>query len=182
MFQSNAYVLNQAQLRTNAGQGDQPLRIALHKHRDARVQAWWDRLLSALTGRSRSLLHLDTVRATCTIRRSHYAGMRSVPICQIRGSEGRCDDFDADFRPLQSHSRGRWVSVAVAQLKGVTLPAVDLIQIGDVYFVRDGHHRISVGRAMGQEIIDAEVTVWEVAGPLPWERATLRGEMVLQPA
>jgi hypothetical protein len=64
----------------------------------------------------------------------------------------------------------------------VTLPAVDLIQIGDVYFVRDGHHRISVGRAMGQEIIDAEVTVWEVAGPLPWERATLRGKMVLQPA
>lgn len=170
MFQSNAYTLNQARL------------LALDKHQKARGQARWGKLKSALTGHSRRLLHLSTVRATCTIRHSHYAGTRSVPICQIRGSEGRCDDFDADFRPLQSHSRGRWVSVAVAQLKGVTLPAVDLIQIGDVYFVRDGHHRISVGRAMGQEIIDAEVTVWEVAGPLPWGRAMLRGEMVLQPA
>lgn len=182
MFQSNAYVLNQAQLRTNAGQGDQPLRIALQEHRDARVQAWWGWLLSALTGRSRRLLHLDTVRTTCTVRRSHYSGTRSVPISQIRGSEGRCDDFDADFHPLQSHSRGRWVSVAVARLKGVTLPAVDLIQVGDVYFVRDGHHRISVAKALGQEIIDAVVTVWEVPGPLPWERATLGGEMVVQPA
>jgi hypothetical protein len=49
------------------------------------------------------------------------------------------------------------------------LPPVVLVQVGDVYFVRDGHHRISVARALGQLDIEAEVTVWEVAGPLPWD-------------
>jgi hypothetical protein len=61
------------------------------------------------------------------------------------------------------------------------LPPVELIQVGDVYFVRDGHHRISVARMMGQDSIDAEVTVWETAGLLPWERAATI-QMALQPA
>jgi hypothetical protein len=47
------------------------------------------------------------------------------------------------------------------------LPPVVLVQVGDVYFVRDGHHRISVARALGQLDIEAEVTVWQVSGPLP---------------
>jgi hypothetical protein len=53
---------------------------------------------------------------------------------------------------------------------GVVLPPVCLIQVGDVYFVRDGHHRISVAKVMGQEQIDAEISVWHVMGPLPWQR------------
>jgi len=61
---------------------------------------------------------------------------------------------------------------------GVTLPLVDLVQVGDVYFVRDGHHRISVARAFGQESIDAQVTVWEVARPLSRERAAPVGRLV----
>jgi hypothetical protein len=46
---------------------------------------------------------------------------------------------------------------------------VVLVRVGDIYFVRDGHHRISVARAMGQQDIDAKVTIWQVPGPLPWE-------------
>jgi len=49
---------------------------------------------------------------------------------------------------------------------------VELIQVGDVYFVRDGHHRISVARALGQRDVEAEVTLWQVTGPLPWEQPT----------
>jgi len=52
---------------------------------------------------------------------------------------------------------------------GTPLPPVELVQVGDVYFVRDGHHRISVARTVGQRDIEAEVTVWHVDGPLPWE-------------
>jgi hypothetical protein len=52
------------------------------------------------------------------------------------------------------------------------LPPVVLVQVGDIYFVRDGHHRISVARALGQLNIDARVTVWEVNGPLLWEATT----------
>jgi hypothetical protein len=51
------------------------------------------------------------------------------------------------------------------------LPPVVLVQVGDVYFVRDGHHRISVARALGQLDIEAEVTVWHLSGPLPWDAA-----------
>jgi hypothetical protein len=61
--------------------------------------------------------------------------------------------------------------VAEAMYMGVPLPPVHLIQVGDVYFVRDGHHRISVAKALGQTQIEANVTVWNVAGALPWEPA-----------
>jgi len=112
-----------------------------------------------------------------------------VSIRDIRGSEGRCGDFDADFRPLQGHTRDRWVGIATAREMGKTLPPVELIQIGDLYFVRDGHHRISVAQAMGQEAIEAEVTAWKVVGPLPWERRVesahplpLIGNLAGQPA
>jgi hypothetical protein len=92
-----------------------------------------------------------------------------VPIEQIRGSEGRSNDFDRDFHPLQEHCMSRWLRVAKARDQDKVLPPVVLVQVGDVYFVRDGHHRISVASALGQLDIEAEVTVWQVAGPLPWD-------------
>jgi hypothetical protein len=81
---------------------------------------------------------------------------------RIRGSEGRCNDFDTHFRPLTGLSRDRWTSIYCARQEGVALSLVELVQVGDTYYVRDGHHRISVARALGQETIDARVTVWEV--------------------
>jgi hypothetical protein len=128
------------------------------------------KLSSALTGRSNRLLDLAAVRRACDVGSRRFGGTRAVPLDQIRGSEGRCRDFDADFRPLGGHTKDRWVGIATAQQMGRTMPPVDLIQVGDVYFVRDGHHRISVARALGQKAIDAQVTVWQVSGPLPWER------------
>lgn len=141
---------------------DQVTRAALRLYHSARAWSWLGKLWSGLTRRPRRLLDLETVQATCGVRHRHYAGTQVVPIRQIRGSEGRGDDFDAHFQPLQPHNRQRWLSVAAALQRGVTLPLVELIQIGDVYFVRDGHHRISVARALGQEHIDAEVTVWDI--------------------
>ena len=99
----------------------------------------------------------------------HYIGLQTVCIDQIRGSEGRSREFDAHFRPRQSYTQGRWVNIAVAWKEGRSLPPVELIQVGDVYFVRDGHHRVSVAQAMGQEQIEAVVTVWEITGSLPWK-------------
>ena len=55
----------------------------------------------------------------------------------------------------------RWQSVANALDEGVPLPPVQLIQVGAAYYVRDGHHRVSVNRALGQEVIEADVTVWQ---------------------
>jgi hypothetical protein len=93
-----------------------------------------------------------------------------VPISQIGGSEGRVGDFDRDFNPLKDYTRRRWLGIAAARERGKVLPPVSLVQVGDVYFVKDGHHRISVARAVGQDAIEARVTAWQVEGPLPWER------------
>ena len=136
------------------------------RQRARRGQFW-----ASLTGRAKELLSLKQVRTVCAIEMESDAGIRTVPIRQIRGSEGRCRYFDQDFNPLYDQARGRWLSIARVRQEGRTLPPVVLVQVGDIFFVRDGHHRISVARALGQTEIDARVTVWEVTGPLPWEAA-----------
>jgi len=134
------------------------------RKRARRGQFW-----SRLTGRSRALYALKDVRAACTLNVEYDGGIRSVPIRQIRGSEGRSRYFDCDFNPLYDRARGRWLNIVRARQQGKDLPPVLLVQVGDIFFVRDGHHRISVARALGQNEIDARVTVWQVTGPLPWD-------------
>lgn len=139
-------------------------------HQSMRTKALLGRISSFLNGRSRRLLDLTTEVAGRSIHGQHFIGYRTVPIQQIKGSESRLGDFDCDFNPIQTHTMERWVSVAAAHSSGVTLPAVELIQLGETYFVRDGHHRISVAHAFREEYIDAKVTVLElepVSSPLP---------------
>jgi len=137
----------------------------------ARSQGWQGQIWSTLTGRSRRLLTLAEIEANSTVHARRYAGIRTVPIGQVRGSQGRSNDFDRDFNPLQDHNKRRWLGVAAARERGKPLPPVQLVQVGDVYFVQDGHHRISVARALGQRAIEATVMVWQVTGPLPWEES-----------
>ena len=140
----------------------------LSQYRWAVRQGRYGQLWSMLAGRSRCLLDLAIVRANCFVHACCDAGLRTVPIDQIRGSEGRASDFDRDFNPLQERTRERWVSIATARERGRTLPPIDLVQVGDTYFVRDGHHRISVARALGEQAIEARVVIWQVTGPMPW--------------
>jgi len=81
----------------------------------------------------------------------------NVSIKKIVGSEGRVNDFDKQFRPLVNHTQDRWVGIAIAHRRGIPLPPVELIKVGDEYYVRDGHHRISVARTFGQATIEAEI-------------------------
>ena len=136
-------------------------------------QGWQHKVWAALTGRSRCLLKLTSVEGTGAGRSRHPLGPQIVSINHIRGSLGRANDFDIDFYPLQTHTRERWLNIARAQQQGVSLPLVDLIQVGDVYFVRDGHHRISVAQALEQPDIDAQVTGWHIASPAPGEKPAL---------
>jgi len=131
-------------------------------YRQSRAQGRRRQLWSRLTGRSQRLLALEEIMRDGAVQARSYAGVHSVRIGQIRGSENRCDDFDRDFSPLQEHSKRRWLSIARARGRDQALPPVVLIQVGELYFVRDGHHRISVARALGQLEIEAEVTVWQV--------------------
>jgi hypothetical protein len=115
---------------------------------------------------------LELVQAKAAPFNAHYAGLQTVLIRHIRGSESRLDDFDADFRPLQSRTCERWLSIGRARLQGATLPPIELIRVGDTYFVRDGHHRLSVARALGEKFIEAQITVWttkpQPGGGKPW--------------
>lgn len=123
-------------------------------------RGWQGQLWRKLLGRQEALLNLHEVAQSDTVQTRSHAGVRLVPIDRVRGSEGRCDDFDSSFRPLKRLSDERWISIFCAQDADVPLPLVELIQVNDRYFVRDGHHRISVARWLGQKEIEAEVTVW----------------------
>jgi hypothetical protein len=135
----------------------------------ARRAAVIERAKSLLLGHARRLLSLAALPSSQVCGR-HYGGIKCVSLNQICGSMNRTGDFDQHFHPLADRLRDRWVSVAMANSQDVPLPPVSLVQVGGCYFVEDGHHRISVARAMGQTAVEAEVTVWDVRGPLPWER------------
>ncbi len=149
--------------------GQSPLCTANHLFAQARRRARQGQFWSSLTGRMAGLLALEQVRAACTVQAESSGGVHTVPISQIRGSEGRSHCFDRDFDPLNDHSRQRWLNIAIARQQGKALPLVALVQVEEFYFVLDGHHRISVAQAMGQKAIEARVIVWQVSGPLPWE-------------
>jgi hypothetical protein len=142
--------------------------VALYNRTCSRAR--WAQMLSTLTGQGCGLVSLAGIEHECKIHNRHNAGIQPVPIRRICGSEERCGDFDIAFRPRNPACRARWLNIAIARQLGVVLPPVDLIQVEQVYFVRDGHHRISVARAMGQEEIDAEITCWHVEFPGSWSR------------
>jgi hypothetical protein len=117
------------------------------------------RLWAKVRGQSRRLLDLNEYLMGCTLTEQRYAGTRAVPVDQIRGSENRTEDFDTDFYPVAEYMQHKWINVAIGVLTGAQMPPVELIQVGDTYFVRDGHNRISVARSMGQTHVDAVVIV-----------------------
>jgi hypothetical protein len=134
--------------------------VARQRYQRAYSLGWLGKLWAALTGRSYHLLNLTEVEANEAVGNRYSAGIQTVPIRQIRGSQGRCNDFDRNFNPLKDHLKNRWLRVATARQLGLALSPVELVQVGDIYFVRDGHHRISVAKALGQMEINAEVRVW----------------------
>jgi hypothetical protein len=85
-------------------------------------------------------------------------GLQIVPLDAIVGSVDRTVDFDRGLRPTSARLRSRWERIAAAQRRGEALPPVSLYKIGDLYFVRDGHHRVSVAKSLGRADIDAYVT------------------------
>src|ERR1700684_424807 len=85
-------------------------------------------------------------------------GIEVVPLDAIVGTVDRGREFDRSFRPTSGRVRSRWEQIAAAMRRGESMPPVDLVRIGAIYFVRDGHHRVSAARALGRTDIDAYVT------------------------
>lgn len=136
--------------------------VAVDLYRNQALKARMRRLWAFITRTSGHLQELCNGQQAGHSREGAYVGMRTIAINTICGSEERAEDFDNFFRPLASHNRDRWLSVAEARLRGVSMPPVQLIEVSGRYYVRDGHHRISVAQALGESFVDAEVVRWQM--------------------
>lgn len=141
---------------------------AIQDFREARQRAGLRELLARLTGRSVALLSYDDVLRRLRPTGSAEVGLREIPLDAIAGSVGRSLDFTRDFLPRRDSDEERWsrVRAAVADPAGAGLPPIRVYQIGEAYFVIDGHHRVSVARQMGANEIEAYVTEVRTKVPL----------------
>jgi hypothetical protein len=124
----------------------------------ARTRAFLTRIQHFLRPDKDRLLSFNDVKSILKPKNEIYRGIQVVPINLIVGSEGRYQDFNKYFQPKSDYLRSRWERVDTAIIESVILPPIRLYEIGGVYFVRDGNHRVSVAKAQGVEVIDAEVT------------------------
>ena len=123
----------------------------------ARNKALFYEIQNFLNPEKSRMLSLNDVKKALKPKGEVYVGMKTVPISKIVGSEGRYNDFDSHFLPKSGHLKQRWARVDEAHLADVALPPITLYELGGLYFVRDGNHRVSVARAQGVSYIDAEV-------------------------
>lgn len=127
----------------------------------ARRHAAMSRLVARLRGEPDdvgvTLPYEEVIRALGFLS-ERSIGLQIVPIGAIVGTVDRSRDFDRSFRPTSRRLRSRWEQIATAMRRGESMPPVDLLKVGEIYFVRDGHHRVSVACALGRADIDAYVT------------------------
>ncbi|MCL4507300.1 MAG: DUF4032 domain-containing protein [Chloroflexi bacterium] len=132
---------------------------------NARTRAFLRSILGVISGHRNDLVAWDEVKDKLKLRGMVYRGMQTVPIEKIVGSVGRYNDFDNAFLPTRNALSMRWRKINRAFYDDVSLPPVQLYKVGEVYFVLDGNHRVSVARGHGAAFIDAEVTEAETRVP-----------------
>jgi ParB-like nuclease domain len=111
------------------------------------------------------ILPLDEVLAALGRRGERRLGLQTIRLDSIVGTVDSTRDFDRKFRPTNGRVRERWERLALAQRRGEAIPPIDVYKVGDLYFVEDGHHRVSIALASGAKTIEAYVT--EVRTQLP---------------
>lgn len=121
-------------------------------------RSFWRKLASWISGNDNKLLPYHEIREILPLQGQMDRGAQSIPIEKIVGSAGRYRDFDRAFLPTQKSNSQRWINISSARYADIELPPIDAYKIGDVYFVKDGNHRVSVARQRGQAMIDAYVT------------------------
>ncbi|MEA3334909.1 MAG: hypothetical protein U9R25_03300 [Chloroflexota bacterium] len=132
---------------------------AASQYQKARRRALFGEMLGVVRGRSPELLSFDAVQSA--LGAWQFVEGRepeAIPLDKIVGSVGRYRDFTREFLPRDTVSEHRWRTVAALVDSMEGLPPIEVYQVGDIYFVRDGHHRVSVARANDFEDIHAYVT------------------------
>src|SRR5512142_199828 len=148
----------------------------------ARLKAFLNRVRAVVSRSPTTLLSYDEVKSALHVGGPIYRGVRTVRVEQIVGSLNRYHQFDRAFLPVEDRIGSRWQNVDRAFYQEISLPPVLLYKIGQVYFVVDGHHRVSVAREQGQEFIEADVrecaTRVNITPDLKPEDLTILGEKV----
>lgn len=126
-------------------------------HHERRLAALQE-ILARFTGKPQKLLSYGDISASLGLMGGSDIGLREVPVEAIVGSVGRYSDFTRDFLPLHDSDLQRWARVKAGILSTAGLPPIEVYKIDDVYFVRDGHHRVSVARQLGTKTLQAYVT------------------------
>ena len=130
--------------------------VALNNFQQARQRAKREQIAARLAGRDSNLLPFEAIRAQLKQRNPMYQGIDLIPLANITGSVGRYAEFTRHFLPLNDSFRERWVSIeALAVTQGWS--PVEVYKIGNVYFVKDGNHRVAVARQMGLRNVEAHV-------------------------
>lgn len=131
---------------------------AINDFKWARRKADIQGALARLTGQSSELLSYDEVRRKLRAVEDSVARYEEIPLEAIVGSVGRYSDFNRMFMPLKDSDLSRWVGVSKLMNGLVGVPPIEVYQLGDVYFVKDGNHRVSVAKQLGAKYISAYVT------------------------
>jgi hypothetical protein len=122
------------------------------------------------------ILPFDEVVAALGRTGERRVGLQVIALESIVGSVDRTKDFDRSFRPRTPRTRERWERLARAQRRGETIPPIDVYRVGGLYFVRDGHHRVSVAIALNLRSIEATVT--EVTTKIDPNGIVHRGDLI----
>jgi hypothetical protein len=143
-----------------------------------RNRAMIQELLVALTHAPIDLLSFGEVQDKLHLRKGTYQGLKDIPLDKIVGSVGRYRDFTRTFLPRNNADRWRWARVK-AMMEGMTgLPPIEVFQVGNVYFVKDGNHRVSVARDMEAKTIQAHVT--ECKSPVPLGADVTQEDLIIK--
>jgi hypothetical protein len=137
----------------------------------ARLAAW----LRHAPDDGNDMLSLNEVLGALGRRGERPLGLQTIRLHTIVGTVDSNHDFDRGFRPTSGRVRERWERLALAQRRGEPIPPIEVYRVGDLHFVQDGHHRVSIAMAAGAKTIDAYVT--EVLTRLPAAGIRSRGDL-----
>jgi hypothetical protein len=132
----------------------------------ARQRAFIEEWLSFFTGRPNDLLPFEEVKQSLQLQDAAYKGLQEIKLDKIVGSTGRYRDFTRTFLPKNDTTQDRWRRVDAVAHSEQGFPPIEVYQVGDVYFVRDGNHRVSVARTHGARTIEAAVIEYKTPVPV----------------
>jgi hypothetical protein len=133
-----------------------------HRFENARRRAQLWRFWCRLVRKPQTLLPFAPIYARLKNRVGYRRGVQEIPLRQIVGSFDKSHLFDRAFRPLSDDLCRRWVNMKMLQEAGGWEP-IDVHQIGNLYFVEDGHHRVAVARDAGLRVIEANVVEYPLS-------------------